>query len=94
MGHDTVIAPVLAGLGVYTGGLCAWPPYASRIVFELLVAIVKNREVSDARHLQRRGPDQADQGLQGSRPCPLEAIESAVVSLYNPHKSLSEAWQE
>lgn len=34
-GHDTVIAPVLAALGVYSGALCYWPPYASRIVFEL-----------------------------------------------------------
>ncbi len=34
-GHDTVIAPVLAALGVYRGSLCAWPAYASRIVFEL-----------------------------------------------------------
>lgn len=34
-GHDTVIAPVLAGLGVYTGADCIWPPYASRIAFEL-----------------------------------------------------------
>ena len=34
-GHDTVISPVLAGLGVYTGKDCLWPPYASRIVFEL-----------------------------------------------------------
>lgn len=34
-GHDTVIAPVLAALGVYTEELCVWPPYASSIVFEL-----------------------------------------------------------
>lgn len=35
-GHDTVIAPVLAGLGVYSQEeLCRWPPYASRIIFEL-----------------------------------------------------------
>ena len=34
-GHDTVIAPILAALGVYNGNLCVWPPYASRIVFEL-----------------------------------------------------------
>jgi len=34
-GHDTVIAPVLAGLGVYTNELCVWPPYASSIIFEL-----------------------------------------------------------
>lgn len=34
-GHDTVIAPVLAGLGVYRDHLCRWPGYASSIVFEL-----------------------------------------------------------
>lgn len=37
-GHDTVIAPVLSALGVYSrenAALCKWPHYASRIVFEL-----------------------------------------------------------
>ena len=35
-GHDTVIAPVLAALGVYGHSeYCYWPPYASRIAFEL-----------------------------------------------------------
>mmetsp|Transcript_24354 Transcript_24354/g.35731 ORF Transcript_24354/g.35731 Transcript_24354/m.35731 type:complete len:213 (-) Transcript_24354:134-772(-) len=35
-GHDTVIAPVLSALGVYGHpSICAWPPYASRITFEL-----------------------------------------------------------
>ena len=35
-GHDTVVAPVLAALSVYSSTeLCRWPPYASRIVFEL-----------------------------------------------------------
>ena len=34
-GHDSVIAPVLAGLGVYREGLGRWPGYASNIVFEL-----------------------------------------------------------
>jgi hypothetical protein len=34
-GHDTVIAPVLAGLGIYTDELCVWPGYASNIVVEL-----------------------------------------------------------
>lgn len=34
-GHDTVIAPVLAGLGAYAGDLCIWPGYASNIAFEL-----------------------------------------------------------
>jgi hypothetical protein len=35
-GHDTVIAPVLAALGVFEqDGYCKWPSYASRIAFEL-----------------------------------------------------------
>lgn len=36
-GHDTVIAPTLAALGVYDrdGFLCRWPSYASRIIFEV-----------------------------------------------------------
>lgn len=34
-GHDTVIAPVLAALGVFNNDMCTWPPYASRISFEL-----------------------------------------------------------
>ena len=43
-GHDTVIAPVLAALGVYRqAGLCVWPPYASRIVFEVYVRKSKLR---------------------------------------------------
>ena len=33
-GHDTVIAPVLAALGVLSSQ-CLWPQYASRIAFEL-----------------------------------------------------------
>ena len=37
-GHDTVIAPVLAALGVYRQKqMCVWPPYASRIAFEVYV---------------------------------------------------------
>jgi hypothetical protein len=34
-GHDTVIAPVLASMGLYKDHDCVWPPYASRISFEL-----------------------------------------------------------
>ena len=30
-----MIAPVLAALGVYRDALCQWPPYASRVAFEL-----------------------------------------------------------
>ena len=47
-GHDTVIAPVLAALGIYKSKIlseyekCKWPPYASRIVFEVWSHIVNN----------------------------------------------------
>ena len=97
MGHDTVIAPVLAGLGVYTGGLCAWPPYASRIVFELFAAV--NRGEKDERGFVRviyNGEDLTKRikPCEGEAPCPLEALESAVASLYSPHNSLKEACQE
>lgn len=35
-GHDTVLAPLLAVLGAYSApGLCVWPGYASRLIFEL-----------------------------------------------------------
>ncbi len=44
-GHDTVIAPVLAALGVYNK-FCSWPPYASRVVFELWK---NNRKLSRSR---------------------------------------------
>lgn len=51
-GHDTVIAPVLAGLGVYDK-FCVWPRYASRIAFELWKGRVKlagNPEANDTIH--------------------------------------------
>mgnify|MGYP006077882493 CR=1 FL=1 len=47
-GHDTVIAPVLAALGVYDDH-CEWPPYASRIAFELY-----EKEVSSHEHEEDR----------------------------------------
>lgn len=35
-GHDTVIAPLIAALGgMRAPQLCRWPPYASRLVFEV-----------------------------------------------------------
>ena len=97
MGHDTVIAPVLAGLGVYTGGLCTWPPYASRIVFELLAAV--NDEEEHERGFVRiiyNGKDLTKEikTCKGEAPCPLEALESAVASLYSPYNNLGEACRE
>ena len=52
-GHDTVIAPVLSALGVFSDQhpqLCKWPQYASRIVFELYER--KRRQWKN--HLRRR----------------------------------------
>jgi hypothetical protein len=50
-GHDTVIAPVLAALGVYDR-FCVWPPYASRIAFELWESLrtpmVRKHDCGDA----------------------------------------------
>lgn len=44
-GHDTVIAPVLASLGVYQHSTyCKWPNYASRIAFEAWSPTSKNRK--------------------------------------------------
>ena len=38
-GHDTVVAPLLAALGgMRTPSLCRWPPYASRLAFEVWLA--------------------------------------------------------
>lgn len=34
-GHDTVIGSVLGSLGVFKDDICKWPPYASRIVYEV-----------------------------------------------------------
>ncbi len=48
-GHDTVIAPVLAALGVFNGKYCGWPAYASRIVFELYSK--KNLKFSNSSEL-------------------------------------------
>ncbi len=54
-GHDTVIGPVLAALGVYAS-YCLWPPYASRIVFELWKArnISNSSSSSSSRNVGRK----------------------------------------
>jgi hypothetical protein len=99
MGHDTVIAPVLAGLGIYKDELCGWPPYASRIVFELLrpegaVQSMENeKEVSYHARVIYNGKDLTHQieRCKGSTPCPLEAIHATVQSLLQPTGSLEKA---
>lgn len=92
-GHDTVLAPVVAALGgAKAPSLCRWPPYASRLVFEVWRA-----------EKPRRGKNQTDyvrvlfngraitQHLNGCRSrlphsssglshelCPLSALAKAV----------------
>lgn len=52
-GHDTVLGPVLAALGVFHDSMCYWPSYASRIVFELYsVAKVKQSKSISVSDLQ------------------------------------------
>ena len=41
-GHDTVIAPLLAALDAFD---CKWPPYASRVAFELWLTEAKEHHV-------------------------------------------------
>ena len=91
-GHDTVIAPVLAGLGVYNDqalGLCSWPRYASHINFERWA------------HSDSLSPSGLKYGIKvhynglditshipacreanvGVEPCPLHAMETQLKSL-------------
>lgn len=102
MGHDTVIAPVLAGLGLYKGDLCGWPPYASRISFELLKP--SSTDSGDASETPFKyhvriiynGRDLTSlaEKCAGSSPCPLEKIEETVLDLIKPSSSLEEACRE
>ena len=103
MGHDTVIAPVLAGLGLYKGDLCGWPPYASRISFELLKSKGMGRnggsaETSPAYFVRiiYNGRDLTSQAEKcaGLSPCPLQKIEETILGLIKPFSSLDEACRE
>ena len=99
MGHDTVIAPVLAGLGLYKGSLCAWPPYASRISFELLKPTRGGKAAADTKYYVRiiyNGKDLTPQveKCAGVSPCPLDMIEKTVADLLAPHPSLEAACKE
>lgn len=107
-GHDTVIAPVLAALGVYRQkDLCVWPPYASRIVFE--VYVTSSAAFAPLTHERARDDVMVRviyNGLDITRAitacrsftkdvsvplCPLGAIEKQVDSLILPYASIDEA---
>ncbi len=96
-GHDTVIAPVLEGLGLYKGQHCGWPRYAARIAFELWHKFDssisdKNREQLYVRVIYN-GEDLtgAIPACEGNVPCPLESLRAAIQGLLQPATSLREA---
>lgn len=105
-GHDTVIAPVLATLGVYKSH-CWWPPYASRIAFELWEHDAGDSAPSGSRHLRASAsnPDESFvrvvfngkdvtatiPSCQGLHMCPLAAFKLQIDSLLGPFKTLEEA---
>jgi hypothetical protein len=77
-GHDTVIAPVLAGLGVYSGDLCIWPGYASNIVVELWQPkSARDRSAATANSEARPSPS-----LQKLFPGKWESVKPSPSSSY------------
>jgi len=102
-GHDTVIAPVLAGLGAYTGKACVWPPYASRIAFELwrpkadpvawYVRVVFNgKDISSVipACVAERAAKKNRSTIK-TKMCSLAALSAQVESLLKPASTLREA---
>eukprot|EP01038_Epipyxis_sp_PR26KG_P005846 gene5846-8067_t len=106
-GHDTVIAPVLAVLGVYKGKLCRWPPYASRVIFELYKSsskaiISKERDyhylrvIFNGEDITQRIPacseeSKSKNGMKEDGLCSLFALTQQVLGLIKPHNSLAAA---
>jgi acid phosphatase len=103
-GHDTVIAPVLAALGVYKDELCVWPPYASRIVFELwerqgqgqgtdrrlYVRVIYNgKDVTPNIPACTAERSMLKKGEASM--CSLEALEGQVQSMLGHHTTLKDA---
>ena len=107
-GHDTVIAPVLAGLGIYQRqDLCVWPPYASRIAFEVYVKnespirtiydekdareLVMIRILYNGEDVTRSVPTCNTISRGTSHLCPLGAFEAQINSLISPYNSMDDA---
>lgn len=96
-GHDTVIAPVLAGLGLYRDR-CDWPQYASRIAFELWrhSTATADTATTPLQHFVRivyNGKDLTSDVpvCKGANPCPLEAVQAQVAELLADHPTLKDA---
>jgi len=100
-GHDTVVAPLLAAIGATSApGACRWPPYASRVVFELwqprarstaggAVVRVLFNGVPVTRHVI--GCTSSPPRLLSHDLCPLEAFSNAVEALVRPHTDFTAA---
>ena len=91
-GHDTVVAPLLAALGIFDG---KWPPLASRIVFELrdggaLRILFNGRDVSEEA-CGAAAADDLEGGPPGARGCHVAAFEARVASLLGGAASFDEA---
>lgn len=85
-GHDTVVAPLAAALGFYD---CRWPPFASRIVFELWRLPVVETEM--VRVLWDGRP--VTQLIKECRTelCPLDRFAVAINGLLDGHTSFQAA---
>lgn len=99
VGHDTVIAPVLASLGAYD---CRWPPYASHVEIELWEKTSENgttpayffRLLYNSRPVTHFANGCHDvKNLAGSDAglCPMETFRRNIEKLLAPFTTLEEA---
>ena len=101
-GHDTVIAPVLASLGLFKGPLCRWPGYAAHIVFEMYEKAASG-DISDsgasnappARYIRVLFNGAPMKGAAGcptdTEYCKLETFAEGVTGLLNGAASIEDA---
>lgn len=100
-GHDTVIAPVLASLGVYKH-VCRWPRYASRVALEIwrkaasdpaLSASYTVRVMFNGDDLTSYVPSCLGKVIRTQRAdlCPLDRIVHQIDSLIDSYGSWEDA---
>jgi hypothetical protein len=98
-GHDTVIAPLLSALGAYD---CKWPPYASRVVFELWKDVQEKNKSSVFLRLIFNGKSVTHlitscrsyfEGGGASHPelCPFDTFTDVLTELLEPFPTLERA---
>jgi hypothetical protein len=96
-GHDTVIAPTLAALGIYQDEkYCKWPGYASRLIFELWTPAHNIRKMDSSGHFVRvlyngEVVTHLVTSCKGSTLCPIEKFENQISSLISPYASYNNA---